>query len=173
MMVGSREINNITIRHDIKPGDMGYLIYLHGLLYALENGYDIEFEGYVANTFYEFSQLYKKYNSRLWIAQVGNRIIGSIAVIGRSAQEAQLRWFLIDPDYRGLGLGKTLLRKAMDFYKQFGYTKVYLLTVSEQKTAIKLYEDMGFKKVEEKSCKMWGKDLVIELKYELELELNS
>ncbi|MGI6114347.1 MAG: GNAT family N-acetyltransferase [Mahellales bacterium] len=166
-MIKSREINNITIRHDIKPGDMGYLIYLHGLLYARENGYDIEFEGYVANTFYEFSQLYKKHSSRLWIAQDGNRIIGSIAVIGRSAQEAQLRWFLIDPDYRGLGLGKVLLRKAMDFCKISGYTKIYLLTVSEQKTAIKLYEDIGFKKVEEKSSKMWGKDRINELKYEL------
>jgi hypothetical protein len=54
------------IRHHIKPGDIGYLIHLHGVLFAKEYGYDQTFEAYVAGGLAEFIQkrgqatLYKK-----------------------------------------------------------------------------------------------------------------
>ena len=38
----------IIIRHHLRPGDIGYLSYLHGILYAEEYGFDLSFEVYVA-----------------------------------------------------------------------------------------------------------------------------
>ena len=44
------------IRTYFKPGDVGYIIYLHGVLYAQEYGLDHTFEGYVAERFGEFAK---------------------------------------------------------------------------------------------------------------------
>jgi len=44
------------IRYHLKPGDIGYLTYIHGILYAKEYGYDRTFEAYVANGLAEFVQ---------------------------------------------------------------------------------------------------------------------
>jgi len=52
-------LENISIRTELKPGDMGYVIYLHGKLYKKEYNYEIQFENYVAKGLCEF---YEKYN---------------------------------------------------------------------------------------------------------------
>ena len=46
-------------------------------------------------------------------------------------ESAQLRYFLIEPDYRGIGLGSKLLNMYMDFLRECGYKKSYLWTTHE------------------------------------------
>ena len=70
------------IRHHIKPGDIGYLIYLHGILYAKECGYGQTFEAYVAGGLAEFVQSFSPDKDRIWLAEIKGRIIGSIAIVG-------------------------------------------------------------------------------------------
>ncbi len=156
------------IRDDLKPGDMGYLIYLHGILYAKEFRYNHEFEGYVAQTFYEFSTLYHPSKDRLFLAESQDKILGSIAILGRTDNLCQLRWFLVHPDARGRGLGRTLLNKALTFAQEQGYQKVHLSTTQDQTLASAIYQKAGFALVEEKPVRMWGFDLV-EQRYELVL----
>ncbi len=45
---------------------------------------------------------------------------------------AQLRYFILAPAYRGLGLGGKLMRLYMDFLKTAGYTASYLWTTHER-----------------------------------------
>lgn len=47
---------NIRIRSELKPGDVGYLTYLHGVIYASERGWDHTFEAYVARPLAEFAR---------------------------------------------------------------------------------------------------------------------
>src|SRR5882762_464383 len=91
----------IRIRTDIRPGDIGYLVYLHGLLYANEYQLDHTFEGYVAAGLGEFARAYDERKDRLWLAEDEDRIVGSIAIVGQPDNSAQLRWFLVHPDARG------------------------------------------------------------------------
>lgn len=58
------------------------------------------------------------------------RLAGSIAIVAHSATVAQLRWFPIDPECRGLGLGKRLLEAAVEFCRASGNDSVILWTVS-------------------------------------------
>ena len=87
----------MIIRTDIRPGDIGYLIYLHGIVYAREYHLDYTFEGYVAAGLGEFAKSFDERKDRLWVAEDDNRIVGSIAIVGREDRSAQLRWFLVDP----------------------------------------------------------------------------
>ncbi len=156
---------NIVLRNDLRPGDVGAIVQLHGTIYASEYGFDHTFEAYVAGPLAEFVRTQKDHD-RLWIAECENRVVGCIAIVGVSATEAQLRWYLVDPSVRGQGLGRRLLHEAIEFCKNCGYTSVFLWTVSALTAAAWLYQSAGFQKVEEVPGKQWGVD-VVEEKYVL------
>jgi GNAT superfamily N-acetyltransferase len=156
-----------ALRTDLRPGDVGAVVHLHGILYAREHGFDPTFEAYVAAPLAQFV-IAASARERLWIAERDGRLVGCIAIVASSPDTAQLRWFLVDPAARGLGLGKRLLREALAFCEAGGYTTVVLWTVSALAAAAHLYRWAGFQKVEEKPGRMWGVD-VVEEKYELRL----
>lgn len=158
----------VKIRCDLRPGDVGYLIHLHGWIYAEECGYNHMFEGYVCKTIFDLFENYSSEKDRLWFAEVNGKMIGAIAIVGHSAIQAQLRWFILHPAFRGIGLGRTLLNEAMKYCKERGYQQVFLETTEDQKTAIGMYMKAGFRKVAEHENKVWGKKLV-EQTYELNL----
>ncbi|MHB1454886.1 MAG: GNAT family N-acetyltransferase [Saccharofermentanales bacterium] len=156
----------ISIRDELRPGDVGYLIHLHGWIYAKECGFNHEFEGYVCKTFYDFYNRYSPDKDRIWFAEYGSEIVGAIAIVGHTPTRAQLRWFILHPSFRGLGLGRTLMNKAMDFCKEKGYTNLFLETTVDQKTAVEMYLKAGFRVVSEEKVTMWGRDLLTQT-YEL------
>jgi N-acetylglutamate synthase-like GNAT family acetyltransferase len=157
----------IPLRTTLKPGDIGSIVYLHGILYAREYGFDHMFEAYVAGPLAEFAHASSE-RERLWVAELDGRIVGCIAIVAASAEVAQLRWFLVHPDARGRGLGKRLLDAAVGFSRDQGYRSIILWTVSALEAAAHLYRSAGFRKVEEKPGHGWGTD-VVEEKYAMEL----
>lgn len=158
-------LNDINIRTDLRSGDIGYVTYLHGILYKQEYDYGIEFESYVAAGLSEFYQNYDPRRSRVWVCEHDGRMIGFLLLMDRG-EAAQLRYFLIQPEYRGIGLGKKLMELYMEFFYRCGYTSSYLWTTHELETAANLYLRHGFKLTEEKESTAFGKPLV-ERKYEL------
>lgn len=148
-----------TLRHSVKPGDIGQLTYLHGTVYAREYQYDTTFEAYVAAGIADFIQSFKRRKDCIWLAEVNHVLVGSIAIVGRSELEAQLRWFFVHPDYRGIGIGRELIEQAIRFSKRAGYRTVYLWTTSQLATARHLYLDSGFKKTKEKKHRIWGQQI--------------
>src|SRR5574341_894183 len=102
MTVKNVLLDDISIRTELRPGDIGYVIYLHGALYGAEYGYGIQFENYVAKGLCEFYEKYDPVRNRVWICEHNNRIIGFLLLMDRG-QVAQLRYFLIEPEYRGIG----------------------------------------------------------------------
>lgn len=162
------EGEDIKIRNDLRPGDVGALIHLHGWIYAEECGYNHIFEAYVCKTFYDFLLNYSPQKDSLWFAEVNGQMIGAIAIVGHSAIRAQLRWFILHPAFRGKGIGKTLLSESIAYCKDKGYQQVFLETTEDQEKAIAMYMKVGFMKVAEHENKTWGKALV-EQTFELKL----
>jgi N-acetylglutamate synthase-like GNAT family acetyltransferase len=158
----------ISIRNDLRPGDVGYITYMHGILYGPEQGWDHTFDAYVAIPLAGFAKSHSS-RERIWIAEKEERIVGSVAIVKFSEKVAQLRWLLLYPEVRGRGLGRRLLEEALDFCRKAGYSSVFLWTVNTLPVAAMLYQSTGFKQAEELTHELWG-SVVTEVKYELALE---
>ena len=156
------------IRTEMVPGDLGEIVRLHGVLYADEYSLDNTFEAYVAGPLSEFVLLKDRMGQRIWVVEVAGKVVGCIAIVRNAEGVAQLRWFILTPDTRGKGLGKRLMKEAVNYSREAGYRRIILWTFSELETAIALYKRWGFEKTEEKAHNLWGRDLVEE-KYELVL----
>src|SRR5690349_11001761 len=113
-------LEDISIRTTLQPGDMGYVIFMHGQLYAREYNFGISFESYVSTGLVEFFNQYQPDRNRVWVCEHNNRIIGFLLLMDRG-KAAQLRYFIIDPAYRAIGLGKKLVSLYMEFLKTCGY----------------------------------------------------
>jgi GNAT superfamily N-acetyltransferase len=160
-------LNDISIRTNLLPGDIGYVTYMHGRLYSREYNYGLQFESYVAKGLCEFYEKYNPERSRIWACEHHDRIIGFLLLMDRG-EAAQLRYFLIEPEYRGIGLGSKLMNLYMDFLRGCGYKESYLWTTHELFTAALLYKRHGFTLTEEKESTAFGKPLR-EQRYDLVL----
>jgi len=142
-------------------------VYMHGALYGMEYNYGIQFETYVAKGLCEFYETYNPRRNRVWVCEHNNRMIGFLLLMDRK-EAAQLRYFLIEPDYRGIGLGSKLLNMYMDFLRECGYKLSCLWTTHELTTAASLYKRFGFQLTQEKESTSFGKPLM-EQRYDLVL----
>jgi DNA-binding MarR family transcriptional regulator/GNAT superfamily N-acetyltransferase len=158
----------VTLRSH-RPGDIGYITYRHAMFYSQTYGFDATFDAYVASGLSQFVMQYDPQKEHLWVAEEGATPVGSIAIVKKKQTVAQLRWFLIEPQARGAGLGKKLLHEAMAFCKRKNYRKIILWTLKNLYAARKLYERSGFQVITSKTHKIWGQELTEEL---WEIELN-
>ena len=147
-----------------QPGDMGWVVHRHGVLYSQEYGYDESFEALVAEIAAKFIQQFDPRRERCWIAEKEGEIVGSVFVVKKTKTVAKLRLLLVEPSARGLGIGKRLVRECLRFARQAGYKKMVLWTQSELPAARHIYQEAGFSLVEYKKHRSWGReDLVSEI----------
>jgi DNA-binding MarR family transcriptional regulator/N-acetylglutamate synthase-like GNAT family acetyltransferase len=157
------ESNPAYILRSHRPGDMGWIIHRHGVLYAQERGYDERFEALVGEIAVKFIQHFDPKKERCWIAERHGEIVGCVFLVKKSKTVAKLRMLLVEPSARRLGLGKRLVEECVRFARQVGYRKITLWTQSDLDAARKIYQKAGFRLVHQKSHHSWGQDLVAEI----------
>lgn len=142
------------------PGDIGWIIYRHGVLYAREYGWDERFEALVAEVGAQFIQNFDFERERLWIAERDGKFIGCVMLAKKTADVAKLRLLLVEPEARGLGLGGRLVDECIDFAREAGYRKIELWTNSVLLPARRLYERTGFKLIQSEPHQLFGEGLI-------------
>ena len=167
--LSSEELPASYLLRSHRPGDMGWVVYRHGLLYWQEYHYDERFEALVAEIVAEFIQKFDPARERCWIAEKDGENVGSVFLVKKSASVAKLRLLLVESSARGLGIGKRLVEECIRFARQACYKKVMLWTQSELAAARRIYQRAGFKLVAEKKHESWGRNDLVAETWELKL----
>lgn len=145
-----------------QPGDMGWVVQRHGVLYNREYGWDEAFEGLVAEIVAGFLREYDPKRERCWIAEREGRNVGSVLLVRHPGREgvARLRLLLVEPEARGLGIGTRLVQECGRFARRVGYERITLWTNSVLDEARRIYEREGYALVEEEPHHSFGHELV-------------
>lgn len=152
-----------------RPGDMGWIVYGHGKLYAEEHGYNEQFEALVAEIVAGFLRHHDPARERCWLAECDGRTVGSVMLVKQADEVGKLRLMLVEPAARGRGVGAALVSECIRFAREAGYRKLTLWTHSNLTAARHLYERAGFHRVHsEPATEGFGRELVDET-WEMEL----
>jgi len=149
----------LRIRHDLRPGDLGRVIALHGEVYRQWPGFGLEFEAFVARTIAEYG-LENGFNGRIWLLERErpdgpDELVGCCAIALRSESLAQLRWVLLDAGLHGGGLGRRLVETALDYCRESGIDRVFLETTDGLEASSALYRRLGFRETANEVVPMW------------------
>ena len=164
-------MSNVEIVKGYIPGSIGRVAELHGTYYQEHWDFTVFFEAKVATELSEFLTRYDEKRDGFWTASLKGRVEGSITIDGIQAEKegAHLRWFIVSGVLRGRGIGSRLIKEALNFCRNKGYSRVYLWTFKGLNAAKHLYEKNGFKLVEEHRGEQWGSE-VNEQRFELRFE---
>ncbi|WP_406278600.1 GNAT family N-acetyltransferase [Embleya sp. NBC_00896] len=155
--------NTVTIRDATRPGDLGAVAALHGVLYSREYGMDATMEATVAAGMAELVLARAREGDdgpgRLWVADDG-RVLGAVGLTREQDDLMRLRWVILDPAARGRGIGRALLTTALAEARRRAAAGVYLWTIAGLPASRHLYDEAGFTLTEEHPTRSWGIDAV-------------
>lgn len=151
----------IAIETGYRCGALGSIVAMHARYYHAHAGFGAFFERQVATGLADFLGRLSQPGNQLWLALRDGRIIGSLVIAAEpdAPGQAQLRWFILNEEARGSGLGRRMMEQAMAFCDQQRLA-VRLWTFQGLLAARHLYEAFGFVLSEERPGARWGEQVV-------------
>jgi DNA-binding MarR family transcriptional regulator/predicted N-acetyltransferase YhbS len=146
----------VVVVRDREPGDLGWIVERHGVLYAREYGWDATFELLVARIMGAFDPA----RDRAWIAELDGRRVGCVLCVHEDEQTAKLRTLLVEPHARGHGIGAQLVERCIRHARGAGYAQLTLWTNDVLTAARRVYERAGFQLIHSAPHHAFGHDLV-------------
>ena len=144
-----------------QTGDMGWVTERHAVLYGREYGWT-RMEAMVARITADFLDNFDQHRERCWIAERDGERLGSIFLVNGGDGVGKLRLLLLEPQARGLGLGRRLVEACIDFARVAGYREMTLWTHEVLTAARAIYAAAGFKLEERWTHEDFGPPVVSE-----------
>ena len=133
-----------------QPGDLGWIVSRHGALYSQEYGWNDRIEALAAEVAAKFIRHFDPQRERCWVVERDGEIVGGVLLAKHGPHVARLRLLFVEPEARGLGIGRRLVAECVRFARQAGYRKIVLWTNAPLRAARHLYEVAGFRLTGEK-----------------------
>ena len=144
---GGSGTGGFVITDKLKPGDLGGLIQLYGLIIHQQFGSAKPFEYEFAKILTNFA-IEKEPREKIWLLEQEGQIRGSILVVWSSEEKAEIKYFFLHYDQQGREFEYQLLRGALEFAKSLGCKRIItapkLLGIGE----VNIFDEFGFKKLE-------------------------
>jgi len=135
--------DEIIIRSPL-PGELGWIIQVHGQYYAEKNGWYGEFECIVAKIVVDYLSAGSCDRQSCFIAELNGQRVGCIMLTESSHSEGKLRVMFVSADARGKGIGTLLIKAVLNKAETIGYKTLSLWTTNNQIAARELYKKIGF-----------------------------
>lgn len=152
----------VSLRTDLRAGDIGSIARLHGTLYTAEHGLDRRFEAQVAAGLATAVEAGWPDRGAVRIAERDGHFAGSVAITVEDPSLARLRWVLLDPSVRGIGLGQRMISEVVADADSLGVDRVDLITFSDLRTAGGIYRSLGFEVIDSKRFSGWGRPILMQ-----------
>ena len=94
----------------------------------------------------------------VWIAVQASEVVGTVSVVHKG-DALYIRSMAVVPAARGHGVGELLLRHVESFAAEHGYARLVLSTTPFLNSAIRLYENFGFRRNESEPHDLFGTPL--------------
>ena len=93
-------------------------------------------------------EIYGGKREHFFVAEENGKLVGTCAIKEESKHEALLRRLFVNPNFRKLGIGSTLIDQACTFARGQGYQKLIFRSTSSMVQANQLLIKKGFKELE-------------------------
>jgi putative acetyltransferase len=84
---------------------------------------------------------------QIYFAHVDSVAVGCVALVNLGGGVFELSKMAVSPEFRGRGIGRTLLEYTIAQARGLGIPKLFLGSSSKLKNAVHLYESLGFRHI--------------------------
>jgi ribosomal protein S18 acetylase RimI-like enzyme len=98
-----------------------------------------------------FEKLFNRETHRIFVAENESHVFLGYLWVGEGSnmmtgkRHGFIYDIFVEKEFRGKGVGRTLLEKAESFCREKGYSRILLMVSVNNEAAAKLYDKMGFK----------------------------
>ncbi|MFK7762355.1 MAG: helix-turn-helix domain-containing GNAT family N-acetyltransferase [Roseobacter sp.] len=152
----------VELHEGYRSGVIACVAHLHATFYSQNYRFGVAFERKVATEMSEFMGRIDNPVNTTFSAYSGNELLGSVSLDGEDLGDgaSHLRWFIVSPRARGMGIGNLLLGKATEFVEKHAFDRTRLWTFKGLDAARHLYEKHGFALAHQTPGTQWGTEVI-------------
>jgi GNAT superfamily N-acetyltransferase len=147
----------IVIRTALSAGDVDAIVALQDRVYGAEYGLGRRFAASVSWSIEAaVASGWPDTGGAVWLIDRGSELGGSLALTDEGDGLGRVRWFVLDPELRGQGLGRRLVDRLLSEARAAQLAKLELDTFSALTAAAQIYRQAGFTLRWQRETDQWG-----------------